>query len=129
MEVERIFATGCSQAVNLGLLPYRNNIHPLAAVFDAFLLIIGGGQAALRTDLDVNDFKVCTENEAIRSLTLGRQPDSARLRRWKVAGGSHNDRDARQVLAPLQMRDHGFIVPEDAAATIIAAAQSSIGKK
>jgi hypothetical protein len=103
--VERVFAFGASQSANNGLVPYHNAIHPLAGVFDALFIVIGGGNAALRTDLDVNVFKLWTETEAARSSAAGRQPDSDRLRRWEVAGATHFGWHFIQAVTPLQVRD------------------------
>lgn len=105
LPVERIFAFGASQAATKGLVPYHNAIHPLARVFDGFLPVIGGVNAALRTDLDVNVLKVWTESEAANSTFDGRQPDSDRLRRWEVAGAAHFGWQFVQAIRPLQQRD------------------------
>jgi hypothetical protein len=105
LPVERVFAFGASQAASKGLVPYHNAIHPLAGVFDGFLPVIGGVNAALRTDLDVNVLKVWTESEAANSTFDGRQPDSDRLRRWEVAGAAHFGWQFVQAVRPLQQRD------------------------
>lgn len=105
LPVERVFAFGASQSATRGLVPYHNAVHPLAGVIDGFFIAIGGTTVALRTDLDVKVFKLWTETEAVNSTVAGRQPDSAQLRRWEVAGAAHFGWDFVQALAPLQMRD------------------------
>jgi hypothetical protein len=105
LHVEWILALGGSQSANSGIIPYHNAIHPLAGVFDGFVVTIGGGTLALRTDLDVKVFKLWTETEAARSSLAGRQPDSDRLRRWEVAGAAHFGWDILDAIAPLQLRD------------------------
>jgi hypothetical protein len=83
-----LIATGASQSQGR-LVRYHNSIHPLANIFDGYLLYLGVG-GRLRTDLDPTIIKVNTENDVV---FLGeynaRQPDSDRLRTYEVAGTSH----------------------------------------
>ncbi len=107
LPVQRVFAVGLSMGANR-LLMYHNSIHPLAEVFDAFLLV--GGGALLRTDLDVKVFKLLSEtdvagNANAKSQAWMRQPASDRFRRWEVAGAAHLDFRLAQQFAPLQARD------------------------
>ncbi len=107
LKVQRVFAAGLSMAANR-LLMYHNSIHPLAEVFDAFLLV--GGGAALRTDLNVKVFKLLSEtdvagNANAKSQAWIRQPESDHFRRWEVAGAAHLDFHLAQAFAPLQTRD------------------------
>jgi Alpha/beta hydrolase domain len=85
LHVARIFASGGAQAANR-LVTYYNSIHPLASVFDAFLLGVGGGQ--LRADLDVKVFKLLSETDIAANQAAIRQPDSDRFWRWEVAGAA-----------------------------------------
>jgi hypothetical protein len=89
LPVRRIIAIGASQSQGR-LVTYHNSIHPLADVFDGYVLVLGLG-GRLRTDLGVKVFKVDTETDL---LSLGevaaRQPDSDHLRTWEVAGASHS---------------------------------------
>lgn len=102
LRVERVIAIGVSGSANR-LAIYHNSIHPLAGVFDAFLLVAGGGQ--LRTDLDVRVFKTLTETDVAGNQAALRQPDSDHFRRWEVAGAAHLGFDVQQGIAPLQARD------------------------
>ena len=91
LQSERILASGASQSAGR-LVIYHNSIQPLANLFDAFYLAVGGG--TVRTDLGVPVFKVQSETEAI-FIALGfgsLQPDSDIHRTWQVAGTSHADR-------------------------------------
>jgi hypothetical protein len=89
LPVRRIIAIGASQSQGR-LVTYHNSIHPLANVYDGYVLVLGLG-GRLRTDLGVKVFKVDTETDL---LSLGevaaRQPDSDHLRTWEVAGASHS---------------------------------------
>lgn len=107
LHVEQVLAIGASQGANR-LVTYHNSIHPLAGVFDGFLLIVGGPQ--LRTDLDVKVFKILSETDVIgNAVTLAqapiRQPDTDHYRTWEVAGAAHLDFHLIQELLPLQARD------------------------
>jgi hypothetical protein len=88
LPVRRIIAIGASQSEGR-LVTYHNSIHPLANVFDGYVLVLGlGGQ--LRTDLGVKVFKVNTETDLLfLGEVAARQPDSDHLRTWEVAGASH----------------------------------------
>src|SRR5207248_3718218 len=88
LPVRRIIAIGASQSEGR-LVTYHNSVHPLANVFDGYVLVLGlGGQ--LRTDLLVKVFKVNTETDLLfLGEVAARQPDSDHLRTWEVAGASH----------------------------------------
>ncbi len=102
LRAERVFAEGVSLAANrLGI--YYNSVHPLAGMFDGFVLVGGGGQ--LRTDLDVKAFKVYTETEVRSQAAKMRQPDSDHLRSWEVAGASHYPFEVSEAITPLRIRD------------------------
>jgi hypothetical protein len=91
LQPERILASGASQSAGR-LVVYHNSIQPLANLFDAFFLLVGGG--TVRTDLGVPVFKLQSETEAI-FIALGfgsLQPDSDTHRTWQVAGTAHADR-------------------------------------
>jgi alpha/beta hydrolase family protein/IPT/TIG domain-containing protein len=109
LRVERVLALGLSSAVNR-LVVYHNSIHPLAGVFDAYLLVVAGEH--LRADLDVKVFKLLSESEVAGVTNLQNpvppalsEPDSDRFRRWEVAGATHLDFHLLQELGPLWARD------------------------
>lgn len=91
LQPERILASGASQSAGR-LVIYHNSVQPLANLFDAFFLSVGGG--TVRTDLGVPVFKVQSETEAIFiGLGFGSlQADSDTHRTWQVAGTAHADR-------------------------------------
>jgi len=102
LQVEQVIAGGGSLSAGR-LIMYHNSIHPLAGVFDGFVAVSGGD--LLRTDLDVKAFKILTETEMVGKQVTIRQPDSARFRRWEVAGASHIDFDMWEALSTLRERD------------------------
>lgn len=87
LKTEVVIATGHSQsAARLG--GYANSIHPLNPVFDGIMLHGGGGM--IRTDLGkVKVWKMLSETD-VRG-PAARQPDTANIRTWEVAGTSHVD--------------------------------------
>ena len=99
-----LIATGASQSQGY-LVRYHNSIHPLANIFDGYLLYLGVG-GRLRTDLDPKVIKVNTENDVV---FLGeynaRQPDSDRLRTYEVAGTSHVGLSDPNLRLELLIRD------------------------
>jgi hypothetical protein len=104
LQPERILASGASQSASR-LTIYYNSIQPLADLFDAFFLSVGGG--TVRTDLGVPVFKLQSETEAI-FIALGfgsLQPDSDIHRTWQVAGSSHADRTFLDNVVALANRD------------------------
>jgi hypothetical protein len=105
-----ILATGQSQSA-VRMLTYANAIHPDARVYDAFLIHSRPGVGAplgdgftnlvgkVRSDLDSPVFQVITETELFElagvefSFTAVRQPDSATVHTWELAGMAHADAD------------------------------------
>ncbi len=105
---KRVIAVGESQSA-FRMVTYVDAIHPVARVYDGFLIHSRGGSAAalsqdpqpkvdlptpirIRTDLDVPvlTFETETDVEGLRFLA-SRQPDSKRFRLWEVAGTAHAD--------------------------------------
>ena len=107
-------AVGESQSA-AALTTFVNGVHPLVPVFDGFLIHSRGGAAmpmgepgvavdprqyrtghpvAIRDDLDVPVLMVQTETDLLGALRYlpARQPDSAYVRLWEVAGTAHADR-------------------------------------
>ncbi len=113
LEVEQVLAVGESQSA-FALVTYIDGVHPLAGVYDGFLVhsrgraalplgepgtgataveSIAGPPARLRTDLDVPVLVVQTETDltAVLGSYDARQDDTERLRLWEVAGTAHAD--------------------------------------
>jgi hypothetical protein len=107
-------AVGESQSA-FALTTFVNGVHPLTGIFDAFLIHSRGGAAmplgepgvavdprhyratqpvAIRDDLDVPVLMLQTETDLFGQLRYlpARQPDSAYVRLWEVAGTAHADR-------------------------------------
>ena len=107
-------AVGESQSA-FALTTFVNVVHPLVPVFDGFLIHSRGGAAMplgepgvavdprhyrgsaptpIRDDLDVPVVMVETETDLLGSLDYlpARQPDSAYVRLWEVAGTAHADK-------------------------------------
>ena len=107
-------AIGESQSA-FALTTFVNVVHPQARVFDGFLIHSRGGAAMplgepdvgvdprqyrnstpmpIRDDLDVPVVMVETETDLLGALRYlpARQPDSAYVRLWEVAGTAHADR-------------------------------------
>jgi hypothetical protein len=106
---KELIAIGASQAANF-LIPYYNSLHPLADVFDAFVIVSPTMGRLLRTDLDVKVWKFLTEtdvagNVQAKSEAWIRQPDSDHMRTWEVAGAAHLGYQPVEALKPLQVRD------------------------
>lgn len=111
LPVQRVVAVGASQSASR-LLTYVDAVHPRAAVFDGFCVLIhfGSGssldddavfdpeaprpapvfraRARFRDDLDVPVFVVNSETETL-AYAGARQEDTDRFRFWEVAGAAH----------------------------------------
>jgi hypothetical protein len=108
LPVQNLIAIGESQSA-FRLVTYINAVHPLADVYDGFLVHSRGGVAAplseapqtavafpgavpIRDDLNVPVLIFQTETDlTLLGSYAARQPDSARLRLWEVAGTAHAD--------------------------------------
>ncbi len=115
LAVANVLATGESQSAAF-LSTYVNAVHPLAPVFDGFLVHSRGGGVApidgdligarggdnadafarsgvrIRDDLDVPVFIFETETDlTLLGYAHARQPDTDVVRTWEVAGLSHAD--------------------------------------
>jgi hypothetical protein len=100
-----IIATGESQSASR-LATYVNSVHPLAKVYDGFLLLSAIG-SKIREDLISPVFKINTEHDVVTGDVLVQQPDTAKFRSWDVAGTSHVDQHLRASREPLELRDNG----------------------
>jgi alpha/beta hydrolase family protein len=108
-KIRYLLADGESQSAGR-MVTYVNAVHPLAKVYDGFYIHSrSGGGAALaqdaegkatvpvptpariRTDLVTPVFVVQTETD-VPGFVAARQPDTARLRVWELAGTAHAER-------------------------------------
>ncbi|HEV7734750.1 MAG TPA: alpha/beta hydrolase domain-containing protein [Candidatus Binatia bacterium] len=108
LKIKRVIGAGESQSA-FRMVTYVNAIHPVAHVYDGFLVHSRGGDSAalsekpqavvpaakpvfIRDDIDVPVLTFQTETDL---LFLGsvpaRQPDADNIRLWEVAGTSHAD--------------------------------------
>jgi Alpha/beta hydrolase domain len=104
----RVIAIGESQSA-FRLVTYINAIHPLAHVYDGFLVHSRGGGAAplsespqpaidappvvlIRDDIDVPVLTFQTETDVVAiGFFAARQLDGPNIRTWEVAGTAHAD--------------------------------------
>lgn len=104
---KRVIAVGQSQSA-ARLVMYINAIHPLAHVYDGFLVHSRGAGAAtlslpqpvfdgpplalVRDDVDVPVLTFQTETDVVAiGFFAARQPDGPNIRTWEVAGTAHGD--------------------------------------
>src|SRR5262249_37749017 len=102
---KRVIAIGQSQSA-ARLVMRLDATHPLARVYDGFLVHSRGGGAAplsapqpvfdgpplalIRDDVDVPVFMVQSETDVVAVASFpARQPDGPRIRTWEVAGTAH----------------------------------------
>ncbi len=113
--VTTLLAVGQSQSASR-LVTYVDAVHPLARIYDGFLLdgrSFGGSIlhaptpsdpprpafAHIRPDLDVPVLQFETETDVLGLPFLAaRQPDTDKLRTWEIAGAAHLDRDMLDYL-------------------------------
>jgi hypothetical protein len=100
-----VVAIGESQSANR-LSTYINSIHPLARVFDGFLLLSSLNQK-IRTDTPVPVWKISAEYDVESGEAAVRQPDTNLFRSWEIAGTAHVDQHLRSNREPLELRDIG----------------------
>jgi hypothetical protein len=107
-KVKRVIAAGESQSA-FRLVTYINAVHPLAHVYDGFLVHSRGGigaplseapqppiavpgTAAVRDDVDVPVLTFQTETDlTFLGYVAARQDDATNFRLWEVAGTAHYD--------------------------------------
>jgi hypothetical protein len=108
LDVKALIAAGESQSA-FRMVAYVNAVHPLAGVYDGFLIHSRGsvgvplsespqppiatpGPAHIRTDIDVPVLMLQTETDMILlGSVLARQDDTNLIRLWEVAGTAHAD--------------------------------------
>jgi Alpha/beta hydrolase domain len=107
LEVRHVIAMGESQSA-ARMVTYVDAVHPVAGIYDGFLVhsrggggapledtadILGQGVARIRDDLDVPVMQFETETDLFGVLGFHRasQDDTDMLRTWEVAGTAHAD--------------------------------------
>jgi hypothetical protein len=107
LEPRRLLATGHSQSAGR-LRSYYNSVHPLAGVYDGFVLHGMFGNTTLRTDIATPAWKLQSETDAVGFAgPPTTQPDSDTVRTWEVAGTTHGDWKLIVEHGPLRIRDVG----------------------
>jgi hypothetical protein len=105
LKPRHVFAVGESQSAQR-LSTYVNSIHPIAKVYDGFMLLSSLNQK-IRMDLSAPVWKISTEYDVGSGEARARQPDTDMFHSWEVAGTSHVDHHLRQSREPLELRDIG----------------------
>ncbi|GAA2879531.1 hypothetical protein Acy02nite_78070 [Actinoplanes cyaneus] len=123
LAVRTVLADGESQSA-LRMTTYVNAIHPVAEVYDGFLIHSNSALAApidalglgmpltvrVRTDLEQPTFVVLTETDVVGHAPA-RQPDTATVRTWELAGTAHGDQWALDLGDPTLRRSLGSQTP------------------
>jgi hypothetical protein len=150
MTPRHVIAMGESQSA-ARMVTYVNAVHPLAGIYDGFLihsrggggaplagsgLPIGEGVVRIRTDLDVPVMQYITETDLFGVLAFhgARQDDSDLLRTWEVAGTAHADRAildygaemAREVGGGFDLADLCGSINEGSQADVLRAALAGL---
>lgn len=105
LKPRHVIAIGESQSAQR-LSTYVNSIHPLANVYEGFLLFSTLNQK-IRTDLNVPVWKMSAEYDVGFGEANARQPDTNLFRSWEIAGTSHVDHHLRVSREALELRDLG----------------------
>ncbi|HZJ25661.1 MAG TPA: alpha/beta hydrolase domain-containing protein [Acidimicrobiia bacterium] len=90
LKPEHLIAIGESQSAGR-LVTYIDLVHPLAHVYDGYLVHSRSGGAPIRDDLGVPVLVFQTETDVSFSNATARQPDTSTYRLWEVAGTAHFD--------------------------------------
>jgi len=106
LKAKRWIAVGESQSAHR-MYTYINAVHPLAKVYDGFLVhsrssgarlseapqpdIAPPAPAYYRPDLDAPVLEVQLETDVLGRAYLHREPDRQNLRKWEVTGTAHYD--------------------------------------
>jgi Alpha/beta hydrolase domain len=111
LQIKALLAVGESQSA-FRMVDYINAIHPLAGVYDGYLVHSRGGGGVfgaplsespqptipipgivhIRTDVDVPVLTIQTETDVVFfGYALARQDDTDRIRLWEVPGTAHAD--------------------------------------
>jgi hypothetical protein len=105
LKPRHVIAIGESQSAQR-LSTYVNSVHPLANVYEGFLLFSSLNQK-IRTDLNVPVWKMSAEYDVGFGEANARQPDTNLFRSWEIAGTSHVDHHLRVSREALELRDIG----------------------
>jgi hypothetical protein len=106
LETQTLVASGESQSGSR-LNGYYNGIQAFTRSMDAFFITVAPPPAGgLRTDLPEKVLRVLSERE-FSARPAAPEQDTATLRRWEVAGGSHLPEAAYRNWAPTATRDLG----------------------
>jgi hypothetical protein len=122
---EQVIGMGESQS-GARMAAYVNAVHPVAGVYDGFLVHsrgsgaasldaegspIGDGVVHIRDDLDVPVLQLETEGDlGGLGFLPARQDDTDMIRTWEVAGTSHADMHILDYTAPLAQELTGGII-------------------
>jgi hypothetical protein len=108
VKVKRVIGAGHSQSA-IRMVNYINAVHPLAHVYDGFLVhsrvafsyplsqvpqadVTVPNDTIIRSDVDVPVMIFETESDLAQlGYVTARQPDTRRIRLWEVAGSAHED--------------------------------------
>ncbi len=99
---DTVIASGESQSCGR-LSTHYNKIEPLQNIADAYLLTVCS--SVLRTDRPDKAIRIITETENQIERPDATYPDTAAIRHWEVAGGSHLPRLAWDRVAEILNRD------------------------
>ncbi|MEU5879220.1 alpha/beta hydrolase domain-containing protein [Spirillospora sp. NPDC047279] len=127
LQVRTVLGDGESQSAGF-MTTYANAVHPVARVYDGFLIHSNGAVGSpisgsltdilfmpnpsrIRTDLTVPTFVVLTETDVPRAAAA-RQPDTAKVVHWELAGTAHGDQWARDTARDTVLRSAGDAAPE-----------------
>jgi hypothetical protein len=120
LHLRDVYAAGASQSgAFLGV--YYNTVQPLAHVFNGFLFALTDSALPPRPGVGTKAIRVFTETDIVNGEGAASQtvPDSAILRTWEIAGGSHvpaystdpSETDFRATLGGIQTREFGPAPP------------------
>jgi len=90
LKPKHLIAIGESQSAGR-LVTYIDAVHPLAHVYDGFLVHSRMGGAPIRDDVGVPVLGFQTETDVSFSNGTARQPDTNMYRLWEVPGTAHYD--------------------------------------
>lgn len=114
LRARSVVATGDSQSA-VRLVTYYNSIHSQEQSIDGFVLHGPGNSGKLRTDVQTPVWKLLSETDVLRRQATERQPDTAYIRTWEVAGAAHGGWDISVIVDRLAARDlGGSNIPPDA---------------